>query len=326
MMPHKFNAARRHKFEKKRYRVTNWTEYNESLRQRGDLTIWFNDDALGLWSAPCRISRGGQAKYSDLAITLCLTLSLVYKQPLRQTQGLMRGIAKLMGLVIPIPDFSTLSRRGRGLSLTAKPRAIRTEPVHLVVDSTGLKIFGEGEWRHNKHKTKAKRKKWRKLHLGLDLLSGEIICADLTTDTVGDPSALPELLDQIDGSVNRFIADGAYDGSPTNELVKERFGDTVEIIIPPPRNAICSLQSGHAPSIRDQHIGEIQTHGRLAWQGHSGYNQRSRVEAQIGRWKGVIGSKLRARSFDNQRTEARIGVWVLNKMTELGRAEFEVVA
>lgn len=122
-MPHKFNAARRHKFEKKRYRVTNWAEYNESLRQCGDLTIWISDNALGQWSVRRRITRGGQAKYSDLAIPICLTLGVVYKQPLRQTQGLMRGITKLMGLGVPVPDFSTLSRQGRGLNLPRNPES-----------------------------------------------------------------------------------------------------------------------------------------------------------------------------------------------------------
>ncbi|MCP4319951.1 MAG: IS5 family transposase [Hyphomicrobiales bacterium] len=324
-MPHKFNAARRHKFAKKRYRVTNWAEYNESLRRRGDLTVWIDADALELWTAPRRVSRGGQQRYSDMAITICLTLGLVYKQPLRQTQGLMRGIVGLMGLDISVPDFTTLSRRGRGLSLPVKPRTRRSEPVHLVVDSTGLKIFGEGEWLREKHKTKAKRRSWRKLHLGLDLLTGEIVCADLTLDNVGDSTALPGLLDQVDAPVSRFLADGAYDGAPTRNLLKARFGGVVEVIIPPPKNAIPSSQLVHDPSLRDRHIVAIQTHGRLAWQSSSGYNQRSRAEAQMGRWKGVIGPKLKARSFENQKTEVRIAVNVLNKMTELGRPEFEAV-
>jgi len=325
-MPHKFNAGRRHKFTKKQYQVTNWREYNESLRNRGDLTIWITDDARTHWTAPRRGSRGGQPRYSDLAITLCLTLGMVYKVPLRQTQGLMRSIAKLMKLDVPVPDFSTLSRRGKGLRLPAKPAAKRTDTVHLVVDSTGLKIFGEGEWLQNKHKTKARRKSWRKLHLGLDLATGDIICSELTPDDVGDTTALPELLDQIDGPVSRFLGDGAYDGAPTDDLLKARFGETIEIIIPPPKNATHSPQSSHDPTLRDQHITEIQARGRMAWQSSSGYNQRSRVETQIGRWKAVIGPKLKARCFENQQTEVKIGVTVLNKMTELGRPVFEQIA
>jgi hypothetical protein len=188
----------------------------------------------------------------------------------------MRSIARLVGVEIPVPDFSTLSRRGQGLKLPEKPRIESTEPVHLTVDSTGLKIFGEGEWLQNKHKTKAKCKSWRKLHLGLDLVTGEIICADLTQDDVGDPSALPGLQDQIDETVTRFLADGAYDGAATSNLLKSCFGETVEIIIPPLKNAVPSPQSMTDPTRRDRHIAEIHARGRLAWQVNSGYNQRSR--------------------------------------------------
>ena len=144
-MPHKFNADRRDKIPKQRHRVTNWAEYNEGLRRRGDLTVWISEDALALWSAPRRTTRGGQPHYSDLAIELCLTLGLVFKQPLRQTQGLMRSIARLQGVEIAVPDFSTLSRRGNGLMLRPKPNSKSDKPLQLVMDSTGLKIFGEGE-------------------------------------------------------------------------------------------------------------------------------------------------------------------------------------
>ena len=325
-MPHKFNVRHCHKFAKKQYRVTNWREYNTSLRNRGDLTIWISSDVQNHWVAPRCGSRGGQRQYTDLAITLCLTLGMVYKLPLRQTQGFMRSISKLMQLEVSVPDFSTLSRRRKGLNLPMATKAKRAEPIHLVVDSTGLKIFGEGEWLHSKHKTKAKRKSWRKLHLGLDLATGEIVCADLTLDNVGDATALPGLLDQISVPISRFLADGAYDGAPTSELLKERFGEAVEIIIPPPRNAIPSSQFVFDYSFRDQHIAEIQTRGRMAWQSDSGYNQRSRIEAQIGRWKTVIGPKLKARCFENQQTEAKIGVAILNKITELGRPVFEQTA
>jgi hypothetical protein len=149
-----------------------------------------------VWSAPRRTTPGGQPVYSDLAIEMCLTLRMVFKQALRQTQGLMRSISKLMCVDITVPHFTTMSRRGIGLSLPSKTASKTTKPVQLVVDSTGLKIFGEGEWLEEKHKTKGKRRAWRKLHLGLDLVSGEIVCSDLTTDDIGDPTALPGLLDQ----------------------------------------------------------------------------------------------------------------------------------
>ena len=218
-MPHKFNADRRDKIPKQKQRVTNWAEYNEGLRRRGDLTVWISEDAIGLWSATRRTTRGGQRRYSNLAIELCLTLGMVFKQPLRQTQGLMRSIARLLGAEIAVPDFSTLSRRSNGLILQTAPRENSQATIHLAVDSTGLKIFGEGEWLEEKHKTKGKRRSWRKLHLGLDLVSGEIVCSELTTDEVGDPTALPDLLDQVDSPVDLFLADGAYDGEPTSDLL-----------------------------------------------------------------------------------------------------------
>ena len=136
-MPHKFNAARRHKFPKKRYRVTNWAEYTEILRRRGDLTIWVTDDTLKQWRAPRRTTPGGQPKYSNIAIETCLTLRTIYKLPLRQTQGLMRSIARLMGVDIPVPDFSTLSRRGLGLNHPIACKAFRvaaTEPGRSIND------------------------------------------------------------------------------------------------------------------------------------------------------------------------------------------------
>ena len=251
---------------------------------------------------------------------------MVFKQPLRQTQGLMRSIATLLRVEIAVPDFSTLSRQGNGLTLRPKPKSKSDKPVQLVMDSTGLKIFGEGGWREEKHKATAKRKTWRKLHLGLDLVSSEIVCSDLTTDDIGDPTALPGLLDQVYGPVDLFLADGAYDGKPTSDLLVARFGSMTEVIIPPPNNAVFSPDAAQHPTSRDRHIAEIESKGRIGWQKSSDYNQRSRGEILMGRWKTVIGSKLRARTFNNQKTEAKIGVRVLNRMTELGRPNFQRTA
>ena len=260
-MPHKFNAARRHKFDKAQYRVINWAEYNESLRQRGDLTIWVSEEAQSVWSAPRRTSRGGQRRYSDLAIETCLTLRTAYRLGLRQTQGLMGSIGTLMGLDIQVPDYSTLSRRANGLNIAQAVRQAGSVPVHLVVDSTGLKIFGEGEWLAQKHKIKGIRRRWRKLHLGLDLASGAIVCANLTHDDVGDSTALPGLLDQLDAPVTGFLADGAYDGAATRDLLRERYGETLDVVIPPPKNAVIRPQSARDPTVRDRHIAQIRSSG-----------------------------------------------------------------
>ena len=260
-MPHKFNAARRHKFDKAQYRVINWAEYNESLRQRGDLTIWVSEEAQSVWSAPRCTSRGGQWRYSDLAIETCLTLRTTYRLALRQTQGLMGSIGTLMGLDIRVPDYSTLSRRANGLSIAQAMRQAGSVAVHLVVDSTGLKIFGEGEWLAQKHKIKGIRRRWRKLHLGLDLASGAIVCADLTHDEVGDSTALPGLLDQLDAPVTGFLADGAYDGASIRDMLRQRYGETLDVVIPPPKNAVIRPQSARDPTVRDRHIAQIRSNG-----------------------------------------------------------------
>lgn len=318
-MPYKFNDARRDKFPKAKYRVTNCSEYNESLRQRGDVTIWVSDDVVKKWASPRRKTRGGQARYSDLAIEICLTLRVVFRLPLRQTQGFVRSIAKLMGMDLVVPDFSTLSRRGKGLSITPNRRAV-SKPITLIVDSTGLKVRGDNGWHEEKHGAKKARKTWRKLHIALDPVTGKIAATELTTEHVGDETALPALLTDIDDDVSRFLADGAYDGQGVADCLIEKFGHEVEIIIPPPNNAVHGKNAQ-----RNHHIDVIAQSGRMSWQTKTGYNQRSRVEAQIGRWKQAIGDRLQARHFDNQIAEAKIASNALNRMTGLGRAVYERV-
>lgn len=193
-------------------------------------------------------------------------------------------------------------------------------------DSTGLKVFGEGEWLEQKHKTKRKRRSWRKLHPGLNLVSSQIVCSDLITDDIGNLPALPDLLDQIGGPVKLFLADGAYDGEPPFETLSKRFGPLIEVAIPPPKNAILRSDAARRPTFRECHIAEIKAHGRMAWQKASGYNQRSRSETLMGRWKTVIGPRLESREFENQMTEGRIGVRILNRMTGLGRPNFKRIA
>ncbi|MFA3919881.1 IS5 family transposase [Ruegeria hyattellae] len=265
-MPYKFNDARRNKFPKAKYRVTNCSEYNESLRRRGDVTIWVSEDVRENWASPRRMTRGGQSRYSDIAIEICLTLRVVFRLPLRQTQGFMRSIARLMGMDLVVPDFSTLSRRGKGLRI-AQNRRNASKPITLIVDSTGLKVRGDNCWHEEKHGTRKARKTWRKLHIGLDLETGDIAASELTTEHVGDETALPDLLADIDVSVARFLADGAYDGEGVADCLADRFGPGLEIIIPPPKNAVHGENAQ-----RNRHITAIAEHGRMNWQAETGYN------------------------------------------------------
>lgn len=324
-MPFKHNAACRDKFSKAQYRVTNWSEYNESLRQRADINIWIDGNVATSWYAAHMKQRGRPPKFSDLAMETCLQLRMVFS--LAQTQGFVRSVLGLMKLDLPAPDFSTLSRRAGGLKLSRQKRrpTAKTDPIHLVVDSTGMKIFGAGEWQETKHGTKLKRRTWRKLHLGLDLKTGQILCSELSQESVGDPTALPDLLDQVDGPIAVFLGDGAHDGDPTRQELTNRF-EGVEVIIPPPKTAVPSPQAETDPTPRDKDIRCIQKNGRMAWQKQTGYGRRSRGETLMGRFKQVIGNKLKARNFENQRTEAKLGVAALNKMTSLGRPTFARVS
>ncbi|MFA3918760.1 IS5 family transposase [Ruegeria hyattellae] len=318
-MPHKFNDDRRGKFPKAKFRVTNCPGYNESLRRRGDVNIWFSEDVVEKWASPRRKTRGGQSRYSDLAIEICLTLRVVFRLPLRQTQGFVRSVARLMGVDIVVPDFSTLSRRGKGLKIAQNRRAA-SKPITLIVDSTGLKVHGGDNWHEEKYGARKARKTWRKLHIGLDRETGDIVASKLTTEHVGDETALPELLTDIDADVSRFLADGAYDGQGVVDCLESRFGSGIEIIIPPPKNAVRGENAQ-----RNRHVAAIAKHGRMNWQAETGYNQRSQVEAQIGRWKQVIGDGLQARDFGRQIAEAKVAAKALNRMTGLGRAMYERV-
>ena len=324
-MPFKHHASRRHKFTKSKHRVTNWTEYNESLRRRADITVWVDESIEHQWGVGPTGKRGRPCRYSDFAITVALQIRTIFHLALRQTQGFVRSLFKLMQLDLAVPDFSTLSRRTGKLLPLPRERSKASGPLDLVVDSTGLKIFGAGEWQETKHGTRSRRRSWRKLHLGLDLETGQIECSELTTDDIGDPAVLPGLLDQIDCPIARFLADGAYDGAATRTEIKRRFAD-VEIIIPPPKTAVAGPEAETNPTARDLDVLAIQAHGRMAWQKTTGYNQRARVETQMGRWKSVIGDKLKSRTLDNQRTEMQIGVSVLNKMASLGRPTFERIS
>lgn len=311
-MPYKFNEPRRHKIPTAKYRVTNWPEYDAALMRRGALTVWLTEEAIAAWRAPATGRRGGQPIYSALAIETALTIRLVFHQPLRQTEGLLRSIADVLGVDIAIPDHTTLSRRGVGL--TVLPRYIyRTEPLHLVVDSTGLKIYGEGEWLDAKHGSRSRRR-WRKLHIGINAETHEVVVAELTPDDVGDVSAVPDLLERINGTVASLTADGAYDGEIVYDAVVARHPGAA-VIIPPRATAVVNEE---ATSQRDRHIATIVQHGRISWQRRSGYNRRSLVETAVYRYKTIVGRRLCARSLLNQRTEAKIGCNMLNRMTSLG--------
>ena len=298
--------------------MTNWAAYDIALRQRGSLTVWFTEAAIGAWKAEPRATRGGQPRYSALAITTALTLRAVFRLALRQTEGLVGSILRLLGLDLAAPDHSTISRRGETVPVS-RPRP-GSEPVHLLVDSTGLKLYGPGEWLVEKHATRT-RPSWRKLHIGVDADTGQIIAAELTSNGLNDGSQVGPLLEQIAGPIASFTGDGAYDRDDVYREVCQRHPDAA-VIVPPRSGAVPSAMADSAPTKRDRHLQLIAERGRMGWQRASGYNWRALVEADIGRYKRVIGDALRARTERRQTTEVAIAVTSLNRMLELGRPEY----
>jgi len=324
-MPFKANADRRHHIPKQRRQVTNWAEYDAALRQRGSLTVWFTEEAVAAWEAEPRTTPGGQPHYSSLAITTALTLKAVFRLALRQTEGLIGSVIRLLGLDLSVPDHTTLSRRAETLEVPRPRSDSRTEagrdpePVHLLVDSTGLKLCGAGEWLVEKHGTRTRRA-WRKMHLGVDAETGRIVAATLTDRDVDDASQVGPLLDQVDGQIASFTGDGAYDQDGVYTSVAERH-PAAAIIVPPRATAVPSRTAETAPTQRDRHLDLIAEKGRMGWQKASGYNWRARAEATIGRFKRVIGDGLRSHTEERRATEMDVAVHVLNRMLELGRPE-----
>ncbi|WP_043343331.1 IS5 family transposase [Belnapia moabensis] len=317
-MPFNANAARRHHIPTQRHQVTNRAEYDAGLRARGSLTVWFTPEAVDAWKAEPRTGRGGQPSYSALAIATALTLRAVFRLALRQTEGLIESVLQLLGLDLPVPDHSTLNRRAEVLEV---PRAKSgNTPVHLLVDSTGLKLRGPGEWLEEKHGSK-RRRAWRVLHLATDADTGRIVASALTDRDADDGSQVGPLLDQADGPVASFTGDGAYDRDDVYAEVAARH-PAAAVIVPPRASAMPSDAAETTPTQRDAHLRSITKRGRMGWQQASGYNNRALVEADISRWKRVIGDGLRSQTDGRQATEVAIAAGVLNRMLDLGRPNY----
>jgi hypothetical protein len=248
---------------------------------------------------------------------------MVFGLGLRQTEGLIGSIIGLLGLELAVPDHSTLSRRAKTLEVPL-PRRATAGPLHLLVDSTGLKLGGAGEWLIEKHGT-SRRRSWRKLHIGVDADSGEIVAVEVTRKDVDDAAMADALLGQIADPIASFIADGLYDQDRVSEAVAERHPNAA-VIVPPRAGAVASASAETAPTQRDRHLRMIAERGRMAWQKASGYNLRAKVEATIGRYKRVIGDVLRSRTDETEATEVALAAAALNRMLGLGRPSYVRIA
>jgi hypothetical protein len=326
-MPYKLKDPVRHKFTKNPYNKRDWKTYEEGLRNRGDLTIWFCEDAVAAWNHVDngKKKRGRQKQYSDLAIETSHTIRLVYKQALRQTEGLMRSIVRLMKLDLAIPDHTTLSRRSRSVLLRKKP--LPKGSVVIIVDSTGLKVVGEKEWMNHKHGTR-QRKVWRKLHLCINE-HGEILSAALTSHIESDTGQVGDLLETIEGPVSELIGDGGYDSPSTYEALeayekRSNQDRPIKAIIPPNTGFQEVKETDSAQRLGNIHL--IEDKGKLSWQNQMDYGRRARVENTMHRYKSIIGNKLRSKAFESQNTEVQIAARILNRMAHLGMPKAQKAA
>ena len=299
-----------HPTYKTRYRVANWPEYDRALVRRGDLTIWFTPSAIRSWTPLPTGQRGGQRKYSEPCVELALTLKLLFGLPWRSVEGLLGSLLHCVGLEAPIQDHTTLSRRTRGLDVQLR-RPPSREPIHLVVDATGLGIIGQGQRASAKWGERGRRG-WRKLHVAGDQ-SGHILAVELTDASVADARAFPGLFEQVPNPVERLIADGGYDRREVYVAARQR---GVRTVIPPRRDAVVSGEPVSCD--RDAHLGRIGEVGRRRWRLEAGQHHQSRAENTFYRYKRRFGSRLSSRNEEAQRNEVLTACNILNKMAELG--------
>ena len=302
-----------------KYKTRNWADYNFSLKQRGSLSIWF--DPQMVWEADASGRRGRQQTYSDAAIQACLTFKVLFGLPLRQTTGFVESLLKLVGLDWAVPDFSTLCRRQRTLTV-ALPYRGSAGPLHLLIDSTGIKVEGEGEWNARKHGG-SKRRLWRKIHIGIDEKTLEIRAIEATSSSIGDAPVLPDLLNQIppDEEIGSVTADGAYDTRKCHDAIAAR---NAHAVIPPRKNAKLWKPDTPGARARNEAVRSSKYLGRALWRQLSGYHRRSRVETKMHCVK-LLGQRLSARDFDRQVAEIQIRAAILNGFTALGIPQTEAV-
>jgi hypothetical protein len=316
------------KGKKKKYKVINWHEYNEMLVNRGRLMVWVDEETQNNWQNSPKTGKPGAPKqYSDSAITTCLTFKSLFHLTLRTTEGFVTSLFQLMQLDLPVPDFSTLSIRGADLSIDIRTKAdldTADETINIVVDSSGAKVYGEGEWKVKKHGW-CKHRTWRKFHLGIDPKTKRIKAAEMTGNDTGDCEMLETLLKQVTNPIDQAFGDGGYDKRVCYDVLKEL---GIVAVIPPQENAKI-WQHGSSkspPHARDDNLRRIREIGRTAWKEETGYHSRSLAENGMFRFKTIFGERLSARNYANQRTEVLLKCKILNQLTDMGMPQTVIAA
>ena len=307
------------------YRVRNWKDYNRSLINRGNLTLWFSKDVIKSWyqKPQKKKQRGRSFTYSDTYVELALTLRTLFRLSLRATQGFLEGLVYLLGLELQVSHYSRLSRRAPDLNiqLTRLKEEGKT-PTDLVIDSTGLKIFGEGEWKMRTH-GKQVRRTWRKYHVSVNPSSHEVTAIELTESNVHDCTVIQALL-ATQKNIGKVYADGAYPFKQSLDAIANAGG--IPIIPVRSGTSLVNKKPSRGEILRNQLILDIRNAGsRAQWKKSSDYHRRSLVETHMFRLKAILGGSLRSRTLAAQKTEARIMANILNKMTRLGMPKSEKI-
>ncbi len=303
--------------KKCQYRIRNWSDYNRSLTNRGSLTFWISQDLIDNWlEDQLTGERGSSPTYTAAAIQAMASIKFIFHQAGRQTSGLVASIFELMKVNLPVPDHSTLSRRMVGLEVDL-PLKASANGRHIVVDSTGLKVYGEGEWKVRTHGV-SKRRTWRKLHLFVDAATGEIIVSGASGNDVSDGGMFVQMIEQTDQEIDQVSCDGAYDQKRVYEAIeKKKIGKAA---IPPQNNAKIWKHGNSTGKklLRDENLRHIRRTGRKKWKQESNYHQRSLAETAMFRYKTIFTDKLQSRKQENQFQEIHIKSALLNQMTHLG--------
>lgn len=306
------------------YRIRNWAEYDTSLRQRGSLTFWLSTDLLENWTMKEKTGgRGASPTYTDAAIETLAVVKYLFHQASRQAEGLLSSIFELMRVSLPVPDHTTLSRRLAGLNVRLPVKAAKAAR-HVVCDSTGVKVYGEGEWKVRQHGY-SKRRTWRKLHLSVDEQTLEIVAAGGSTNSVSDGEMLPVLLAEVRDELCQVSADGSYDQRKCYDAIN-RVKARAAI---PPRRGARIWQHGNTKAerlVRDENLRSIRKQGRKLWKQECGYHRRSLAETTVFRYKITFGDRLHSRTIANQFTEMFIKCAALNRMVHLGMPQSYKVA
>jgi len=299
------------------HRKRSWHEIEKNLRQRGSLTVWVTEEAIAQWMQPERTGKPGRPPlYHDIAIQTGCTIKAVYKAPWRQTEGFLESIFRLMHVPLAVPDATTFSRRMPGLEITLPKRVQPGEPVHMVIDSTGLKVYGAGEWHMHKHGLR-KRRRYRKLHLFIDAETCEILEVELTDDMTHDGTMLPIFMERNEERIDVLYADGAYDQYPCYEALAKKHARPV---IPPRCDAVVHNKDPDGVlKFRNTNLEEIDRIGLEAWKHKREYYKQSIAENGMSRYKTIFGDRLYSRLFPSQKNEAKINCIILNTMINLGK-------